>query len=126
MGHTRLDLVAAGEVLIRQGQPSTEAFVILAGKASVKRNGRNVARLGPGDVVGELGLILDRERGTTVAADTPLEVLVLDRKSLKAAINDVPGLGWKLLETVAERLTENANAAGGSQAVGLDVASPTS
>jgi len=105
---SRLDLLEAGQRLITEGQASFEAYVIVAGTATVRRKGRKVATVAPGDVVGELGLILRRPRESTVTADTPLEVLVLERQALRAAVDDVPGLAWKLLETVADRMTDNA------------------
>ncbi|HZX55744.1 MAG TPA: cyclic nucleotide-binding domain-containing protein, partial [Ilumatobacteraceae bacterium] len=70
------------------------------------KNGRRIARLGPGDVVGELSVILGGPRTATVQADTPIEWLVLDRTSLKQAIDEVPGLGWNVLTSVAARLEE--------------------
>ncbi len=100
----RVVLVEPGEVLVTAGAPSTDAYLITAGSAEVKaRNGRS-ATLGPGDVVGELGLLLDRPRNATVRAVTPLEVLALSRSDLRAAVHASPELGWSLLQTVAERL----------------------
>ena len=42
-----------------EGAPSANLYVILSGSAIVRKNGRRIARLGPGDVVGELSVILD-------------------------------------------------------------------
>lgn len=101
---TRVVQIEPGEVLVTAGAPSTDAYLITAGSATVKaRNGRS-ATLGPGDVVGELGLLLDRPRNATVRANTPLEVLALSRNDLKVAVEASPELGWSLLQTVAERL----------------------
>ena len=44
---------------------------------------------------------------STVIATTPIEVLVLERASLREVVDDIPGLAWKLLETVAERMADN-------------------
>ena len=101
---TRVVQVEAGQVLVTAGAISTDAYLITAGSAEVKgRNGRT-AQVGPGDVVGELGLLLDRARNATVRARTPLECLALGRDDLKAAVLASPELGWTLLCTVAERL----------------------
>ena len=108
---SRLDLFDAGQTLIREGTRSTEAYVVVAGRAVVRRNGRKIAEVGPGDVIGELGLLLGRPREATVVAETPLEVLALERSALKDAIDDVPGLAWKLLETVASRMAQNTRRA---------------
>jgi CRP-like cAMP-binding protein len=101
---TRVVQIEPGEMLITAGAMSSDAYLISAGSAEMKgRNGRTV-QFGPGDVVGELGLLLDRPRNATVRATTPLECLALSRGDLKAAVETSPELGWRLLETVAERL----------------------
>lgn len=104
---TRLELHEPDDVLFAAGQPSREAFVIVAGHAVVARDGRQLAELGPGDIVGELGLLLQRDHVATVTATTPLEVLVLPQRALRDALDELPGLGWKLLQTVADRMAEN-------------------
>jgi CRP-like cAMP-binding protein len=102
----RTESVDAGHTLFVEGAPSTNLYVILSGTAVVRKNGRRIARVGPGDVVGELSVILGTPRTATVEADTPIEWLVLDQKSLRAAIDEVPGLGWKVLQSVASRLDQ--------------------
>src|SRR5690606_34210047 len=49
--------VPEGKVLVEEGTRGREAFVILDGKAVVRRNNRRVATLGPGDHFGELALL---------------------------------------------------------------------
>lgn len=82
--------------------------MIVAGHALVRRNGRKVAELGPGDIVGELGLLLHRDHIATATASTPLEVLVLPQRALRDAVDEIPGLGWKLLQTFADRIAANS------------------
>jgi CRP-like cAMP-binding protein len=102
----RTETVDAGHTLFVEGAPSSNLYVIVSGTAAVKRNGRRIGRAGPGDVVGELGVILGGPRTATVLAETPIEWLVLDQASLRAAIDEVPGLGWHLLQSVAARLDQ--------------------
>jgi CRP-like cAMP-binding protein len=97
--------VESGTALFTEGAPSTEAYVIVAGTVEVRAKGRKMATLGPGDIVGELGLLLDRPRNATVRALTPLDTLAISRRDLRAAVLDAPALGWSLLEAVAHRLS---------------------
>ncbi len=106
MSRVRSENVDAGHTLFVEGAPSSNLYVILSGSAIVRKNGRRIARLGPGEVVGELSVILGTPRTATVEAETPIEWLVLDQKSLREAIDEVPGLGWKVLQSVAARLDE--------------------
>jgi CRP-like cAMP-binding protein len=106
LSRVRTESVDAGHTLFVEGAPSSNLYVILTGSAVVRRNGRRIARVGPGDVVGELSVILGGPRTATVEADTPIEWLVLDRTSLREAIDEVPGLGWNVLQSVAARLDQ--------------------
>lgn len=96
----------AGETLVDQGQAGKECFVIVAGTATVRRNGQKVATLGPGATVGELSLLDHGPRTATVVADTDMTVFVLDQRSFLAAIDDVPTLAHRLLASLASRIRE--------------------
>jgi CRP-like cAMP-binding protein len=101
---SHVEQVDAGQALVTAGSPARQLYVILGGEAVVRRAGRTIGRLGVGEVVGELGLLSGAPRNADVVADGPLEVLGLDRDGLRRALDEVPGLSWKLLVTVAERL----------------------
>ena len=102
---SRQVLLEPGANLFTEGAPPTDAYVIVAGSARVHRGNRTIATLGAGDVVGELGLLLERPRNATATALTPLDVLAIARDDLRAAVLTTPELGWVLLETVAQRLS---------------------
>lgn len=95
-----------GEALTSQDETAREAFVILSGKAIVKRNGRKVAELGPGSSVGELGLLDHGVRTATVLADGSTEVLVIGPREFSALLQDVPTLSKKLLQHLAATVRE--------------------
>jgi CRP-like cAMP-binding protein len=99
-----VERIDPGDVLVSQGAPSRELYVVLAGSAAIRRDGAVVDRVTTGDVVGELGLLTDAPRNADVVATSALEVLSLDRAGLQRAGEEVPGIGWTLLTTVAERL----------------------
>lgn len=94
----------SGTELTRQGDIGREAFVLLTGRAEVRRDGTTVAQLGPGDVVGELSLLDGGPRSATVVAGTDLDVLVLSRPAFHAVLDEIPTLAHRLLVTLARRL----------------------
>lgn len=98
--------VEAGRVLTEQGTVGRECFVIVEGTAAVRRNGRKVATLGPGDAVGELALLDRGPRTATVVAEGPMTVLVIGARELSGLLDDVPALGKKLLAVLASRVRE--------------------
>lgn len=95
-----------GRVLMNQDETSREAFIIVAGKAVVKRNNRKVADLGPGSMIGELGLLDRGPRTATVVADGPVDVLVLGPREFAALLDDVPSITHKLLKSLAAMVRE--------------------
>ncbi|MEY2463805.1 MAG: family transcriptional regulator, cyclic receptor protein [Acidimicrobiaceae bacterium] len=98
--------VPSDKVLVEQGTSGRECFVIVDGTASVKRNGRRVATLGPGSYFGELSLLDKGPRTATVTAETPLTVLVLGPREFSSVLDAVPGLSHKLLTTLATRVRD--------------------
>lgn len=98
--------MTAGTLLVDQGQTGREAFVILDGEVSVKRNGRKVATLGPGGIVGDLSLLDHGPRTATAICDTDCSVFVIDQRHFLAVLDDVPTLGHKMLSTLAARIRE--------------------
>jgi CRP-like cAMP-binding protein len=97
---------AAGEELIREGEPADTLFVIIDGEAVVRRGGAEVAKLTTGDYFGEVGLLLDVPRSATVAATTPCTLAAIDRSTFRQALDEVPELRDALLRGMAHRLYE--------------------
>jgi CRP-like cAMP-binding protein len=98
--------LAAGTVIVDQGQTGREAFVIISGSATVKRNGKKVATLGAGSVVGELSLLDHGPRTATVVAETECTMLVISQRQFLAVIDAIPAISHKLLATLAGRIRE--------------------
>jgi len=96
----------SGTVLVDQGDLGREAFFIVEGTATVKRNGRKVSTLGPGDAIGELSLLDHGPRTATVTADTDVVVLVLSSREFSGIIEEVPSVAHKLLGQLSARVRE--------------------
>lgn len=99
--------VPAGKVLIEEGTIGREFFLIVEGKASVRKGGRKIATLGPGQYFGELALLDRRPRSATVVAETEMLLLVLGQRQFNGILDAVPGIARKLLAAMATRLRES-------------------
>ena len=96
----------AGRVLCKEGEVGHEFYLVLGGSAAVKRKGKKVANLGPGDYFGEMALLDRGPRSATVTADSDVDLLVLGQREFSGLIDEIPGLGHKLLEAMARRLRD--------------------
>ena len=99
--------VQKGKMLVEEGRAGHEFFLILEGKASVKRGKKKIADLGPGQYFGEMALLDRGPRSATVVADTDMDVLVLGQREFAGVIDEVPTMAHKLLTTMAQRLRES-------------------
>ena len=100
----------AGKDLTVQGSSAREFFILLDGAAVVRRNGRKLRDLGPGEMIGEIALLNDGPRTATVTLTEPSRVLVLTARDFHSLLRELPALSLKVLAVVGERLSESAGA----------------
>lgn len=96
--------VKAGRDLMVEGDAGREFLVILEGHATVRRGGRVLARVGPGDFLGELAVIAGVPRTATVTADTEMSVSVLNRREFAGLLDEQPRIARKVLVGTVKRL----------------------
>lgn len=96
----------AGVLLCREGQPVRQLTYIASGEAVVERNGQEIARLGPGAVIGELGLIDGQPASATVTTTTPVTLLVMSVGDFQQVMNGSANFHIKLLKALAQRLRD--------------------
>jgi CRP-like cAMP-binding protein len=69
--------VPEGKELVREGDYSYELIAIEDGTAKVHHDDETVAELGPGDVVGEMGVLDRAQRNASVTATSPMMLVTL-------------------------------------------------
>lgn len=82
----RLD-VAAGTVIIKQGDVGELYFAVAAGEVEIWRDGKRVRGLGRGDGIGEIALLRSVARTATVVTATAATFYTLDRAAFLTAVN---------------------------------------
>src|SRR6478735_8906280 len=101
---TRVIDLAAGEVLIRQGDPPGSAFAVRTGRLEVLVDDTMVRELGPGQVLGELALLTGEERSATVRARRDTTLVEIPRAALEDVLATDPSAARFVLGQVAHRL----------------------
>lgn len=80
--------VAEGQILMKEGDYSTELIAIEEGTAEVKKGGQKVASLGEGDLIGEMGLLSREPRSADVIATSPMRVIKLTHWEIRRMSQD--------------------------------------
>jgi MFS family permease len=78
---------AAGETIVRQGEPGDRFYVVSDGEVDVEVDGRHVDRQGPGSHFGEIALLRDVPRTATVTAHGNVELYALEREDFLDAVS---------------------------------------
>ena len=100
---------ASGDVIMRQGDASDAMHVITRGRVRVERDQPGetplvLAELGPGDVIGEMGLLDGSPRSATVTASEDTETLEIHATVMAVVVMQYPQVAAALLRTLSRRL----------------------
>jgi CRP/FNR family cyclic AMP-dependent transcriptional regulator len=98
--------VKAGTEIVTEGKMGHEFYLILEGEASVRRGGRKIATLGPGNYFGEMALLDRGPRSATIVAESNMELAIIGQREFMAVLDQVPAVAHKMLVSMAARLRE--------------------
>lgn len=113
--HMRPERVKAGEVVIREGESRHSDFMalVLDGEITVENtvaaahDSMVVSVLGPGSLIGDMGLIDGGPRSATCTASTDLSLAVLTRQDLQQLMSERPAVACRLLLAIAKRMADH-------------------
>jgi CRP/FNR family transcriptional regulator, cyclic AMP receptor protein len=120
IGHTLLRRFAAGTTVIAQGERDRTGFMflVLDGDVTVetvvvaRANAIVMAVMGPGSLLGEMGLLDGAPRAASCVALTDVTAAVLTRSALAQLIEADPTFGAKLMIAISQRLAERLRESG--------------
>ena len=96
--------VKAGRKLATEGEAAHTAYVIVSGVAAISVDGQKVGMAGPGEMVGEMGLIDGGIRAATVTAETDMDVYIIEPGRFRTLLDEVPSLCRGMLVAMTRRL----------------------
>lgn len=96
--------VAAGEALFFQGEAAGRMYVVQYGAIEVLMFGRVLERIGPGGIVGEMGLVDASPRSAAALATAPSTLIEIDREAFAAILRETPHFALAVMAVMAGRL----------------------
>ena len=101
----------AGEALMKQGDPGDSAYVVVKGEFAVtKQSGQSVIKIdvrNPGDVLGEMALLSQAPRSSTVTAVTECKTLCISKQAFENLLSSSSTAALAVLHWVMARLSQN-------------------
>ncbi len=108
-GFVREQRFSAGSAIVVDGQSGHGLYIIQDGRASVRKKGRMLNRMGPGDFFGEMAVLDGGPRTATVQADSDTVCLTLASWEVKPFLMDQPGVAYKMLQEVVRRVRRSSS-----------------
>lgn len=99
--------VERGTKLLTEGEPGQTLLVLASGHVRIEKAGAQLAKLGPGSVLGEMALITGAPRSATAIADEEVEVFELSRAEVEQLAKTKPKVAEELVEYARKRLLGN-------------------
>jgi CRP/FNR family cyclic AMP-dependent transcriptional regulator len=110
--------LAPGERLIEAGREVRDLYFVLGGELSVLLpDGRQVARLGLGDVVGEMSFVEKRLPSASVRAESAVRLLAIPRDKIIGRFEEDAGFAARFYRALAVFLSDRLRTASGGAAL---------
>jgi CRP-like cAMP-binding protein len=94
----------AGQTIFEEGDPGDVMYVVQEGEVNIMIHNQLIETVGPGGIVGEMGLIDSTARSGTVIAKTDCKLVPLDETRFKIYVHNTPFFAIQVMRVMADRL----------------------
>lgn len=95
----------AGEVLFKNGDPSTSMYVVRSGTLTIRSGPVVYETVGAGGIVGEMGIVdIHMPRSAMVYARTPAELIEIDEQRFLSLVEETPSFALAVMRVLSRRL----------------------
>jgi CRP-like cAMP-binding protein len=96
-----------GETIFEEGSAGNYMYLILEGEVNVEINNRVIAKVGSGQILGEMALLENRPRSASAVAKSECEVVPIDNNSLLYLVRETPAFALFLMKDLCSKIREN-------------------
>jgi CRP-like cAMP-binding protein len=105
--------VPKGQIVIREGEYGQEAYLVQSGEVSVfiTKDGEDVelARLGAGQIVGEMAFVFDAPRTASVRATQDSNLIVISRQQFQEKLKESDPTVRAIVQMLSQRIVDSNN-----------------
>lgn len=94
------------ETIFKQGSYADKMYVILEGDIDIQVDGRNVASLSPGHILGEMALVDNLPRSAAAIAKTDCKLVPVDRESFLYIVKEHPQFALFIIKDISNKLRD--------------------
>jgi CRP-like cAMP-binding protein len=103
----RYQRLGKGSILLEEGARGDTLLIVASGHVNVAKGGTQLAKLGPGNVIGEMALLTGAPRSATVTAEEEVEIFELSRQDVGQLAQSRPKVAEELTDYCRKRLIGN-------------------
>ena len=96
--------IAAGTTVINKGDIFQKVFMIISGEVEVFDGDNRIARLGPGEIFGEMSLLRRKKAVASVVVSKPSWVIEIEDKNFQTLLRQYPSIQMYLVRLLSKRL----------------------
>ena len=93
-----------GQNIFKQGETGDTMYVVQEGEVELLVNGQLVEKLGPGGVLGEMGLIDTSPRSASAVARTECKLIPVNHDRFALLVQHTPDFALQIMRVMAGRL----------------------
>jgi CRP-like cAMP-binding protein len=94
-----------GDVLVQQAAQSNTLYLIAAGEVKVSISGRVLAKIGPGEICGEMAFLEDSSPSATATAEEEVQAFGIEWKTLIELFELFPHVASRFYRSLAVNLS---------------------
>lgn len=94
----------AGDVVLQEGDPAKEMFVVRSGRVAVKVHGKTVEEVAAGGMFGEMALIDHSPRSATIVAVEDSVLVPINERLFVVLVQDTPFFALDVMRVLVERI----------------------